>query len=64
MGPQSGHDVDCVLRYVRNNTVPINNNTIVEYIVADVGNGEKHKKKVYPLAGEVVEYNLYGNNVR
>ena len=39
----------CVLAYVRQNPVPINNNTVVEYNAADVANGGKHNKKVYPL---------------
>ena len=51
----------CVLRYVRKNPVPINNNTVVEFNGADVGNGGKHGGKVYPLAGKTVKYNVLGD---
>ena len=51
----------CVLKYVRQNPVPLNNNTVVMYNAADVANGGVHRKKVYPLAGRVVMYNVIAN---
>lgn len=51
----------CVLRYVRENPVPINNNTVVMYNAADVANGGVHNKSLYPLAGSVVKYNVMAN---
>ena len=51
----------CVLRNVRENPVPINNETVVEYNAADFANGGKHEGKLYPLAGRVVKYNVLGD---
>ena len=51
----------CVLRYVRQNPVPINNNTVVMYNAADVANGGVHGRKLYPLAGRAVKYNVIAN---
>jgi len=51
----------CVLKYVRENPVPINNNSVVMYNAADVANGGVHSKKLYSLAGGVVKYNVISN---
>ena len=51
----------CVLRYVRTNPVPINNNTIVLRNGAQTANGGKVKKKIFPLAGKVQKFNIIGN---
>ena len=50
----------CVLQYVRDNPVHINDNTIVMKNAADFANGGKHKKKRYPLGGKVVKDNEIG----
>ncbi|PFX27256.1 hypothetical protein AWC38_SpisGene8026 [Stylophora pistillata] len=51
----------CVLRYVRENPVPINNGTVVMFNAADKANGGKHGGELYPLAGSVVKFNVIGN---
>ena len=51
----------CVLRYVRENPVPVNNYSVVMYNAADIANGGVHGGKLYPLAGRVVEYNVIAN---
>lgn len=50
----------CVLRYVRENPVPINNGTVVLFNGADKANGGKHGGELYPLAGSVVKFNVIG----
>ena len=51
----------CVLRYVRENPVPINNDSVVMYNAADVANGGVHEGTLYPLAGRIVKYNVISN---
>lgn len=51
----------CVLRYVRENPVPINNFTTVIFNAADVANGGIHGGKLYPLAGSLIKYNVMGD---
>ena len=50
----------CILRYVRENPVPINNGTVVLFNGADKANGGKHGGELYPLAGSVVKFNVIG----
>ena len=51
----------CVLRYLREDPRPFNNDTVVIRNAADRANGGRHKKKIYPLAGKVVRDNVVGS---
>ena len=42
------------LRYVRQNPIAINHNTVVEYNAADIANGGVHNKKLYPMSGKLL----------
>ena len=42
------------LRYVRQNPIAINHNTVVEYNAADIANGGLHNKKLYPMSGKLL----------
>ncbi|KAL9968134.1 hypothetical protein ACROYT_G026467 [Oculina patagonica] len=50
----------CVLRYVRQNPIAINHNTVVEYNAADIANGGVHNKKLYPMSG-ILKDNVIGD---
>ena len=41
-------------RYVRQNPIAINHNTVVEYNAADIANGGVHNKKLYPMSGKLL----------
>lgn len=49
-----------ILRYVRQNPVAINHNTLVEYNAADIANGGVHNKKLYPMSG-ILKDNIVGD---
>ena len=42
------------LRYVRQNPIAINHNTVVEYNAADIANGGVHNKRLYPMSGKLL----------
>ena len=42
------------LRYVRQNPIAINHNTVVEYNAADIANGGLHNKKLYAMSGKLL----------
>ena len=47
-------------RYVRQNPIEINQNTVVQYNAADIANGGVHNKTLYGMAG-ILKYNSIGN---
>lgn len=49
-----------IARYVRENPVAINHNTVVEYNAADIANGGVHNKKLYPMSG-ILKDNVIGD---
>ena len=49
-----------IARYVRNNPVAINHNTVVEYNAADVADGGWHKDKLYNMSG-ILKDNVIGD---
>ena len=51
---------DFIARYVRQNPIAINHNTVVEYNAADIANGGVHNKKLYPMSG-ILKDNVIGD---
>lgn len=49
-----------IARYVRQNPIEINQNTVVRYNAADIANGGVHNKTLYGMAG-ILKYNSIGN---